>query len=158
MSRSVDLARRIQLQFFGWEEVIGDPASPFLEHAPAPGKWSARENLAHCGRMHEIYLGRIGRILGEEGPALPAYRAESDPGWEDWRSLPAAEILERTRALRGRLASDVRGLSDRELSRTGVHGRLGPLTLSVWLEFFLAHEGHHLYLALKLARTAGVRE
>jgi hypothetical protein len=27
----------------------------------------------------------------------------------------------------------------------GVHPALGPLTIPEWLEFFLLHEGHHLY-------------
>ena len=152
MASSEDLARRIELQFDSWGAVAGDPASPSLERSPAPGKWSARENLAHIARMHDIYEARIEKILAEDGPRLSPYRAEEDPEWESWRPLPASELLERSGRMRGDLVGRIRDLSKQDLARIGVHTRLGPLPLSLWLHFFLVHEAHHLYLILKLVR------
>jgi hypothetical protein len=30
-----------------------------------------------------------------------------------------------------------------------VHPLLGPMPIPLWLEFFLLHEGHHLYTIMK---------
>jgi hypothetical protein len=102
--------------------------------------------------MHEVYAERIDAILSRNVPTLPPYRAETDPGWPEWEALKAPEIYERARGLRSRMIDQVRPLSDIDLARAGEHGRLGSLPLSLWLEFFLVHEGHHLYQILKLVR------
>jgi hypothetical protein len=44
-------------------------------------------------------------------------------------------------------------LSEEDFERTGVHPKFGEMTLSQWLEFFLVHEAHHLYVVLQLVRT-----
>jgi hypothetical protein len=146
------LASRLAIQFGSWSSIAGDLTLPNLDRSPAPGKWSARQHLAHAGRMHEVYAWRIGAILSAKAPSLPAYRAENDPEWASWEKLPAAEIFERARRLRGAMVDEVRPLTDLDLARTGVHGRLGPLPLSSWIEFFLIHEAHHLYQIFTLVR------
>lgn len=142
----------MELQFGSWPAALGEPGAAALDRAPAPGKWSARENLAHIARMHEITRERVRKILAEEKPEMPPYRAEDDPDWPAWRNRPAAELLEISRRRRAELTSEVRRLSGAELARIGVHGRLGPLTLARWIHFFLLHEAHHLYVILKLVR------
>jgi len=42
----------------------------------------------------------------------------------------------------------VSGLSDEQLTRTGLHPVLGEMDIPLWLEFFLLHEAHHLYAIL----------
>ena len=123
-----------------------------LENRPVAGKWSARENLAHLARYHEIFLERLERILAEDRPSIPRYAAEEDAGWPAWAMLPADEMLSRLAALRIKLVKRVDGLSSGDLARTGVHSRLGEMTLVLWLEFFLLHEGHHLMLVLQRSR------
>jgi DinB superfamily len=145
-------ASRLASQFGSWALIVGDFALPNVDRAPAPGKWAARQHLAHIARMHEVYARRIDSILSEETSTLPAYRAETDPEWPKWEALPGVEIFDRARALRSRMIDQVRPLSDLDLARIGLHGRLGPLPLSLWLEFFLAHEGHHLYEIFRLVR------
>ena len=39
-----------------------------------------------------------------------------------------------------------------QLARTGVHPTLGEMALPLWIEFFLLHEAHHLYVVMKRAR------
>lgn len=116
-----------------------------LDQRPTPEKWSAREQLAHLGRYHEISLARIERIVREPNPRLDRYRAEEDSGWPDWQRLSTAEILARLQPLRREFIERVRALDVAQFERTGVHPRFGVLTLKQWLEFFLVHEGHHLY-------------
>ena len=123
-----------------------------LENKPVPGKWSARENLAHLARYHEIFSDRLARILAEDRPALPRYVAEEDSGWPPWTKLPVSEVLSRLAALRAQLVKRVEDLSTAELAKTGTHSRFGEMTIVEWLEFFLLHEGHHLMLVLQRSR------
>lgn len=152
MTDAENLARHLELQLHSWRAALGGADDDALDRRPSPDKWSAREHLAHVGRMHEIYADRIAAILGSRAPELPPYRAEDDPKWSRWREMPAPEILERAARLREELASRLRLLSETDLDRIGVHGRLGPLPLSLWLHLFLVHEAHHLYQILKLVR------
>jgi DinB superfamily len=43
-------------------------------------------------------------------------------------------------------------LSPPDFARVGTHSRFGPLSLAAWIEFFLAHEAHHLYTIVKRSR------
>ena len=148
-----DIARRLDAQFSSWTTALGDPSSPVLDRPPAAEKWSAREHLAHVTRMHGVCAARIRVILAREAPLLPAYRAERDPTWRQWRAMPAGDLLAIAAGRRAALLAAVRGLSDGDLERIGVHGTLGPLPLAAWLDFFLLHEAHHLYTIFKLARA-----
>ncbi len=117
-----------------------------------PDKWSAHENLAHLGRYHEVFLDRIQRILTEPKPALSRYRAEEDPQWESWRTLAYKEVAGKLASLREMLVAKLKSLSPEDYARTGVHSKLGEMPLALWLEFFLVHEAHHLYVVLQLVR------
>ena len=74
-----------------------------LERRRLPGKWSARENLAHLARYQNVFLSRLDRIRTEDCPTLPAYRAENDPEWALWVNRPAGEILDNLRTHRAEL-------------------------------------------------------
>lgn len=154
VSASSELAARLDAQFSSWPALLGDPGSPRLERAPAPDKWCAREHLAHLVRMHGVCAARVRVILARESPLLPPYRAEKDPTWRQWRSLPAGDLLGTAAGRRAGLIEAVRALSDGDLARIGIHAVLGPLLLSEWIEFFLVHEAHHLYAIFKLVRES----
>lgn len=127
-----------------------------LETLPAtvvPGKWSAHEQLAHLARYHQVFLQRIDRILAEQAPEFPRYRAEDDPEWPAWRDLPTQQLLVRISSMRAKLMARLRSLNEEGFERTGVHPKFGAMSLSLWLEFFLVHEAHHLYVVLQLVRS-----
>lgn len=114
----------------------------------ASGEWSAHENLAHLARHHAVFLERLHRILGESAPQLGRYRAEEDSAWPEWSCLPTAEVLSRLKALRAEIIRLIRGLSQAEASRVGIHPLFGEMSLALWVEFFLLHEAHHLYVVM----------
>jgi hypothetical protein len=124
------------------------------ERRPAPGKWSAREQLAHLARHHEVTAERLRRILAEPEPPLPRYRAEEDPEWPRWSALPLATITAELAARRAALVAAVGAIPPASLSRRGVHPLLGAMPIPLWLEFFLLHEAHHLFAVLQLVRAA----
>lgn len=143
-----------QLQDF-LDAALQDVPHETLTASVVPGKWSAHEQLAHLARYHQIFLQRIERILAGQSPEFPRYRAEDDPEWPEWKSLPAPQLLVRISSMRAKLMARLRSLTEEDFERIGVHSKFGAMSLSLWLEFFLVHEAHHLYVVLQLVRTIG---
>jgi hypothetical protein len=123
-----------------------------ITRRPLSGKRSAHENLAHLARHHEVFLERIRRILTEDEPRLARYRAEEDPQWPKWPAMPIDEMLRRLKTLRGDLIELVNNLSPDQLRRIGMHPTFGEMNIVLWVEFFLLHEAHHLYVAMTRLR------
>jgi uncharacterized damage-inducible protein DinB len=119
-----------------------------LDARPAPEEWSARENLAHLARHQAAFLERLERVVREDAPRLGRYRAEEDGEWPAWQALPIAEVVRRHQDGRRRLAAWVTGLAGPQAARIGVHPTFGPMSVVAWLEFFLLHEAHHLYVTM----------
>ncbi|HYX68881.1 MAG TPA: DinB family protein [Terriglobales bacterium] len=145
-------ANRLKTQLDCLSALLAGTADGSLERRPIADKWSARENLAHLARYHEVSRERLQRILSEDRPALGRYRAEDDPEWPKWQALPTAEIMSRLASLRAKLLTEVDRLSDDEVKRTGRHPRFGEMTVAQWLEFFLLHEAHHLFVVMQRVR------
>ena len=141
---------RLKTQLDIVPSLVSSVGSHAILQRPASGKWSAQENLAHLARYHEVFIQRVKRILSENAPKLRRYLAEEDPEWPQWASKSLDELLKRLPVLRGDLVRLVETLNDDQLNRLGVHPILGSLPLRLWLEFFLFHEGHHLYLIMSL--------
>jgi len=141
-----------QLQDFLAVTLSGVAADTLSAHV-VPGKWSAHEQLAHLARYHQIFLQRIDRILTEQSPEFPRYRAEDDPEWPAWTSLTTPQLLVRISSMRAKLMARLRSLNEEDFERTGVHPKFGAMSLSLWLEFFLVHEAHHLYAVLQMVRS-----
>src|SRR5882672_7800255 len=92
----------MQLQDF-LAVVLSGVSADDLSAKVVPGKWSAHEQLAHLARYHQVFLQRIERILAEQSPAFPRYRAEEDPEWAAWSSLPTQQVLVRISSMRAKL-------------------------------------------------------
>ncbi|HEY2394233.1 MAG TPA: DinB family protein [Candidatus Angelobacter sp.] len=140
-----------QLQDFLAVALNGVPAEE-LTAKTVPDKWSAHEQLAHLARYHQIFLQRIERILAEQAPEFPRYRAEDDTEWAMWQSMPSQQVLVRLSSRRIKLMAQLRSLGEEDFGRTGIHPKFGKMSLSLWLEFFLVHEAHHLYVVLQLVK------
>jgi uncharacterized damage-inducible protein DinB len=143
---------RLKTQLASVEVLFAGASPERIDRRPASGKWSARENLAHIGRYHEIFLERLRCILAETSPQFARYRAEEDPGWQEWASKPLEAVRSQLTALRLKLVDTIAGLQASDYARVGIHSAFGEMTLSLWLEFFLVHEAHHLYVILQRIR------
>ena len=140
---------RLKTQFASVELLFSGVTPERIDRRPASGKWSARENLAHIGRYHEIFLERLHRILTEQSPKFARYRAEEDPGWQEWQSRNLEEIRTLLMVLRLNLVDKITALQPPDYNRIGIHSSFGEMTLALWLEFFLIHEAHHLFVILQ---------
>ena len=155
MGLSESTSVRLATQLDPLPALFGAASPEAMQRRPASGKWSAHENLAHLARYHEVFLERLRRMLAEDNPSLGRYRAEDDPEAAKWMALPTDEVLRRMKDLRGELIESVKRLSPDELKRTGIHPVLGAMTIPQWVEFFLLHEEHHLYVAMMRSRGGG---
>lgn len=139
---------RLRDQLSSLDVFVASKTTEEWNRKPPSGKWSARENLAHLCRYHEVFLERINRILQEDRPEFGRYRAEEDELWPSWSPLAVDLLLARIRQLRQEVRSKIGSLSREQLVRTGIHPVLGEMDVRLWLEFFLLHEAHHLYAIL----------
>lgn len=128
--------------------LLSDATPEAVMFRAASGEWSVHENLAHLARHHAVFLERLHRILAENAPKLDRYRAEDDPRWSEWSCLPTEEVLSRIKALRREIVRVIKGLSEVETSRVGIHPLFGEMRVAGWLEFFLLHEAHHSYMVM----------
>lgn len=148
------LLGRLQGQLDALGPILRGAAEGDLTSRPAGAQWSAHENLAHLCRVQEMLFVRLERILEEDRPELQRYRAEEDPDWPAWAALSPGEALERLVGRRADLVARVLGLGPDEARRTGLHSRFGEMDIAAWIEFFLVHEAHHLYIVmLRLAEA-----
>jgi hypothetical protein len=129
-------------------EALRGVSPDLLTRRAIPEKWSAIENLAHLARYHQVFLERIEQILTGPTPSFGGYRAENDPEWPRWTAMPPPLLLTTLSSLRIKLMARLRSLNEEDFSRTGIHFKLGEMTLALWLEFFLVHEGYHLNVVL----------
>jgi hypothetical protein len=121
---------------------------------PPGGQWSALENLAHLARHHEVMIERLQRMLAEDAPVFQRYRAEEDADWGRWQGTQRGALLPALVGLRRRLIDLVAPFDATALARVGVHARFGRMSVAEWLDFFLVHEAHHLYVVrLRLAEA-----
>jgi hypothetical protein len=151
---SEGLTQRLASQLDCLDLIVREVAPDRLTRRAIPDKWSAHENLAHLARYQRVFLDdRIRRILSEERPEFLPYRSENDPEWPLWRGMTLDQTLIELTAGREALAERLASCSDRDLARIGVHSTFGALTLAEWMEFFLIHDAHHLYIALTRAHA-----
>ncbi len=141
-----------------WEAAGGPKSAPADVGAP----WDPGRILAHLSEMVPYWLGQMERILARGDDPIPVGRTAADPirvlSVERDRTLPVAELLDRTDVDVRRVTARLRGLDDATLTRCGVHPVRGEMTLAQVVNSGLAKhlEDHAVQLdgALGLARPA----
>jgi DinB family protein len=151
-ARIADLLEAAAATILAELEALG----PEARWRPAPGEWSANECLGHLLEAERRgFNGRIRRILAEDKPVLQ--------GWDqvgvavarrDHERLPV-ELLAEFLPLRADSIDLVRSLRAEDLSRTGMHDRVGELAIGDLLGEWVHHDRNHIrqILAVTQARV-----
>jgi hypothetical protein len=113
------------------------------------GAWSLRDIAAHLAASErECFEPRIRAMAAGERPSFDFYTNDE----RDFSGTQMDDALTEWTETRGRLLDFVRGLSDEERSRIGLHDRFGEITVDRYLEIALEHDRAHL---VGLERVAG---
>lgn len=137
-----------------WEAADGPASAPDDPEA----SWDPGRILAHLSEMVRYWLGEMEQILAG-GPDRPVAvgRTAADPirvlSVERDRTLPVAELLERTDVDVRRVIGRLRGLDEAALTRRGIHPVRGEMTLAQVVNSGLAKhlEDHAVQLEGTLA-------
>lgn len=141
------LLTRFELSLAGLPQILGPATPEQLRQRSLPDKWSAHENLAHLAHFTLVTQDRMARILREEAPLIERLKPDTEPVFLQLVERAPEEVITQLKELRAQLNQQVAALSEAQLERIGVHSAAGPMPLRAWLELFLVHEAHHLYLA-----------
>jgi hypothetical protein len=105
------------------------------------GAWTLRDIAAHLAASErEAFEPRIRAIASGERPSFGFY----DNDDRDFEGERMDDALDEWVATRGRILDFVRGLSDEQRARVGVHERYGELSVDRYLEIALDHDRSHL--------------
>jgi hypothetical protein len=143
MSRPERLER---LGRFGHEldAAISDRPESVLCRRPDEKNWAPKEVVCHLRDTEEFFMLRF-QILAaaHEPPLVPA-----DPGrWAEDRQYIRNDAGEASRAFRQRREESLahlRGLSDAQWSRAGLHPTYGRMTVEDIVNLMVWHDANHL--------------
>lgn len=113
------------------------------------GKWGLNGNLLHLSRYARHFQGRVQQILAGE-KALDRFVETPDALWEKTIQLHHQQLLDDYLKERSQLIVLLSSLEAKYWALAASHPKLGLLSLVDWWQFFLFHEGHHMYVLFKL--------
>jgi uncharacterized damage-inducible protein DinB len=138
--------RRLQALVAGW------PREAF-ERRYAPGKWTARQILAHLAQAEMVFSNRL-----RFGLTVPGYVVQPFDQ-DDWMAVDegvdAASSLAAYLALRRVNVGVCRRLTPEQRRRPVTHPERGAIDVDWLLVMFAGHERHHL-TQLEAIAAAGV--
>jgi hypothetical protein len=160
MSEITDLLERFRRGAELVAVVSTGSAGAEWDFVPAPGKWSLRQIICHLADSEMIGRYRMASAIAEDNPSLQWYDQDAWATKLDYSKRKFSQALETFRRVRGENYELLKDLPEETYSRTGVHSRLGPMTLKDLLKMYAEHaEGHARQIrdardAYKAARAA----
>jgi hypothetical protein len=115
------------------------------------GAWTLRDIAAHLATTEiECFEPRIRAMAAGERPEFEYYSNDE----RDFDGVALHSALSEWGETRARLIDFVRGLSEEERARVGVHKKFGELTVDGYLRIALEHDQDHLLSLERLATEA----
>lgn len=160
MSEITDLLERFRRGAELVAVVSTGSAGAEWDFVPAPGKWSLRQIICHLADSEMIGRYRMASVIAEDNPTLMWYDQDAWAIKLDHSKRKFSQTLETFRRVRGENYELLKDLPEETYSRTGVHSRMGSMTLKDLLKMYAEHaEGHARQIreardAYKAARAA----
>jgi len=126
-----------------------------LSKAEAPGKWSARQMLAHLGDSELVGAFRFRMILAHDRPVLPGYDQDAWAGHLGYDQADVATVLNTFTALRGANLRLLERTTPEEQQRIGLHSERGPESLGFLMKLYAGHDLVHLRQLARIRAAAG---
>ena len=124
------------------EAVAGSLGPARLERSYAPGKWTARQILAHLADC-ELGIGfRLRQALAEDNHRAQPF--DQDRWATRYPGLDAALATRAFVGLRAWNIALIRSLGPQDLERPYVHGERGPESVGLIVKLLAGHDLNHL--------------
>jgi uncharacterized damage-inducible protein DinB len=136
--------RRLQTLVAGW------PRDAF-ERSYAPGKWTARQILAHLAQTEMVFANRLRFGLTASNYVVQPFDQDEWMAVDDGVEADAA--LAAYLALRRMNARVCRGLTREQRTRSFTHPERGTIDIDWFMVMFAGHERHHLAQLETIARA-----
>ncbi len=151
MHISSSISTRLQYQHKSLVDIIDGLTDEQARRPIITGKWSIFENIVHLQTYQHTFIKRIQEILTGEKPIFPRYTADADPLFLDNCERSIREVMHDMLTIRKEMAGEMLTFQDADYSKTGSHPLFGEMNILQWINFFLLHEAHHLFVIFKLA-------
>ena len=131
--RGPELLAVVMTGVFGEEE----------DFVPAPGKWSARQIVAHLADGELVAAHRFRQMLAEDNPTLIAFDQDKWTANLDYARRKPKQSLETFRRLRAENYDLLKELPSAAFDRTGNHSERGAMSVRSLLEGMAEHAESH---------------
>ena len=115
-----------------------------LRHAPAPGRWSVTQIVAHLADSEIVFAYRVRMILSSSGVAIQAYDQDAWLLAQHAETSDPHQSLALFTAIRQSMLPLWRGLTGEELDRYGIHSERGKETVRHLRALCAGHDRNHL--------------
>jgi hypothetical protein len=109
----------------------------------APGKWSARQIVAHLADSEMVGAHRMRLVIAQENPTLTAFDQDAWTRNLDYARRKPKQSLETFRRIRAENHELLKGLAEGVFERSGTHTENGVVTLRSLVEGYAAHAESH---------------
>jgi hypothetical protein len=110
--------------------------------APAPGKWSAAEIVAHLADCELVFAFRLRQTLAEDGPVIQPF--DQDRWAATYAGIAASDALTTFAAMRNWNLVLIRKSLPAAAGRTVTHPERGTMTFKTIVETMAGHDLNHL--------------
>ena len=125
-------------------EAVRDLSEKNLSTPEAENKWSVLQVVQHLADSELVYGYRIRLIVAEEKPAIPGYDQNKWATNLRYNGAAVSDALADLTAMRVMNLRWVRGLTDDELDRWGMHSERGEESVRHIVRLLAAHDLVHL--------------
>ena len=114
-----------------------------IDYAPAPGKWSIRQIIAHLADSEMVGAHRFRQVIAEPNPTLVAWDQDAWAQNLDYARRLPKNSLDTFRRVRAENYDLLKALPESAYERAGTHTERGALTLRQLLDTYAEHAESH---------------
>lgn len=126
-----------------------------LQWSPIPGRWSIAQIVTHLADAEIVFAYRVRMILSAPGTQIHAYDQDAWSSSQHSERSDAHASLALFRALRTSMLRLLRGLTDDERERYGIHAERGRESIAHLTRLYAGHDRNHLAQIERLAAERG---
>ena len=126
-----------------------------LRWTPDPGRWSIAEIALHLADVEIVFAYRVRMILSAPGTPIQAFNQDAFVSAQHAADRDPFESLALMTALRTSMVRLLRGLTDEEYDRYGMHAERGKESIRHMTKMLAGHDRNHLPQIERLLAESG---